>query len=248
MAKQSGLGDNLYFAGYDLSNDTQTVSIGMPSPLLDVTGIDKSAHERLYGTRDGSIDFSVFFNDAAGKAHPVLKTRPTTDIQVMYLRGTTLGNPAAAQVAKQVGYDPQRGADGSLVMSVKTLANLYPTEWGQTLTAGKRQDTTATAPATGVDFTDVTTAFGLAAYLQVFSFAGTSVTMTIQDSADNSAFANITGLNSFTAATGITTERIETDTLLRTIRRYMKVNTTGTFSECTFAVTVIRYRGANRET
>jgi len=248
MAKQAGLGDNLYFNGYDLSNDIQTVQIGMPSALLDLTGIDKSAHERGFGTRDGFINFSSFFNDAAGREHLVLRARPSTDVHVMYLRGTVLGTPAAAQVAKQVGYDPQRGADGSLIQSVQTLANLYPAEWGQTLTAGKRTDTVATAPATGVDFTDVTTSFGMAAYLQVFSFTGTSATMTIQDSANDSAYANITGLSAFAAATGITAERIETDLLTRDVRRYLKVNTTGTFSECTFAVMVVRYRGANRET
>ena len=70
--------------------------------------------------------------------------------------------------------------------------------------------------------------------------------MRIQDSADNSAFANITGLNAFTAATGSTFERIETDTLARTIRRYLKVNTTGTLSECTFAVVAVRYYAADR--
>src|SRR3990167_5432651 len=182
MAKQAGLGDNLYFNCYDLSNDIQTVQIGMPSALLDLTGIDKSAHERGFGTRDGFINLSSFFKDAAGREHLVLRARPSTDVHVMYLRGTVLGTPAAAQVAKQVGYDPQRGADGSLIQSVQTLANLYPAEWGQTLPAGKRTDTVATAPATGVDFTDVTTSFGMAAYLQVFSFTGTSATMTIQDS------------------------------------------------------------------
>lgn len=249
--KKSGLGDNLYFQGYDLSNDIQTVQIGMPSGLLDVTAIDKSGHERIYGKRDGAINLTAFFNPAAGRAHPVLSERPATDIQVMYLRGTVLGDPAAAQVAKQIGYDPQRGEDGSLLMNVQTLANLYPAEWGQTLTAGKRQDTTATAPGSGVDFLDVTTAFGMAAYLQVFSVAGTSVTMTIQDSANNSTFANITGLSAFTAVTPAgapAVQRIETDNLTRTVRQYLKVNTTGTFTECTFAVMVVRYRGANRET
>ena len=114
------------------------------------------------------------------------------------------------------------------------------------LTAGKRTDTVATAPATGVDFTDVSTAFGMAAYLHIFSFTGTSVTMRIQDSADNSAFANITGLGAFTTASASTFERQETDLLTRTIRQYLKVNTTGTFSECTFAVVAVRYYAADR--
>lgn len=248
MAKKSGLGDNLYFNGYDLSNDIQTVSVGMPSAQLDITGIDKSAHERIFGVRDGTINFASFFNDASGREHPVLRARPSTDVQVLYLRGTTAGDPACGQVAKQINYDPTRGADGSLISNVTTLANLYPAEWGVNLTAGKRTDTTATSPASGTDLTDVSTAFGMAGYLQVFSFTGTSCTVRIQDSADNSTFANITNFGTFTAASAVGAERIESTTLTTTIRRYLRVITTGTFSECTFAVVAMRYRGANRET
>jgi len=250
MAKQAGIGDNLYVAGYDLSGDVGTVqTISSSAPHLDVTGIDKSAHERLFGNADGEISFNSFFNDAAIHEHEALKGLLRTDRIVSYFRGTVQGGWTANMIGKQINYDWVRAADGSLIATVQALANGYGLEWGQSLTAGKRTDTTATAPATGTDVattTGVSTAFGMAAYLQVFSFTGTSATMTIQDSADNSSFLGITGLSAFTAATGITEQRIETDTLARTIRRYLKVNTTGTFSECTFAVTVVRYAAGNR--
>lgn len=247
MAKQSGLSDNIYVQGYDLSGDVGAVTaIRQPSTLLDVTGINKSAHERLYGVGDGEISFNSFFNDAALAEHVALKV-PRQDVIVTYFRGTVLGGQTANLDAKQVNYDWVRGADGSLIATIQALgARGWGLEWGQSLTAGKRTDTVATAPASGADFTDVSTAFGMAAYLEVFSFTGTSATMTIQDSADNAAFAAITGLSAFTAVTALGAQRIETDTLARTIRRYMKVNTTGTFSECTFAVTVVRYVAANR--
>ena len=41
----------------------------------------------------------------------------------MYTRGTTLGNPAACMVAKQINYDPTRAADGSLTIAVQAEAN-----------------------------------------------------------------------------------------------------------------------------
>ena len=245
--KQSGLGDNFYVGGSDLSGDVGAVqTISNPIALLDVTGINKSAHERLPGLRGGEISFTTFFNDAALAEHAELKLLPTADTLVTYYRGTALGGNAACLTGKQVNYDWVRGADGSLMGTIQALSNAYGLEWGLSLTEGKRTDTAATAPSTGVDFTDVSTAFGMAAYLHIFSFTGTSVTMRIQDSADNSTFANITGLAAFTTATASTFERQETDTLARTIRRYLKVNTTGTFSECTFAVVAVRYFAANR--
>ena len=99
MTKQSGLGDNLYINGYDLSGDVGALSrIGGGPHALEVTGIDKSAHERIGGLRDGGIEFQAWFNDAAAHAHPVLSALPLTDRIVTYCRGTTIGKPAVLQL------------------------------------------------------------------------------------------------------------------------------------------------------
>ncbi len=79
------------------------------------------------------------------------------------------------------------------------------------------------------------TAWGAQAYLQVTAFTGTSVTVAVQDSADNASFAAVTGLT-FTAVTAApATQRLATANTA-TIRRYLRIVTTGTFSSATFAV------------
>lgn len=238
--KTSGLGDNLYVAGYNLSGDVGSLSrIGGGIAVHDVTGIDKSAFERIGGLRDGGIDFSGHFNPAPDQLHDRLSALPTTDQIVTYCRGTTLGNAAASVVSKQLGYDGQRGADGALSFSVATVANGYGLEWGRQLTAGRRTDTVATN-GSSVDFT-ASSAFGLQAYLHVFAFTGTSVTVKIQESSDNGGadpWADVVG-GGFTAATGITSQRIETARGL-TVERYLRVVTTGTFSNAVFAVMVAK--------
>ncbi len=239
MSKSSGLGDNFYVGGYDLSGDINSLSkIGGGPAALDMTGIDKLAYERQGGIRDGSIEFTSYMNDSAGQAHTILKTLPTTDVQVYYARGTTLGNQAAACIAKQVNYDPTRAADAMLTMQTQAVANGFGVEWGTQLTAGKRSDTTATSPATGVDFL-ASTSFGWQAYLQVFSFTGTSCTVTLEDSANNSAFATFTG-SAFVAATAVGTQRIASASPTATVRQYVRAVTSGTFSECTFAVMFVK--------
>jgi len=242
MAKQSGLGDNLYVGGYDLSGDIGSLSrIGGGPAALEVTGIDKSAIERLGGIRDGSIAFSSFMNDSAGQAHVRLRTLPTADVGVFYARGTTLGNAAACLVGKQIEYDGTRAADGMLTFATQAQANAFGLEWGIQGTAGKRTDTTATA-GTAIDFGAAAAAqeFGLQAYLQVFSFTGTSCTVAIQESSNNGAdaYVNVTG-GVFAAASAIGTQRIQTARTLA-VERYLKVTTSGTFSECTFAVAIMR--------
>lgn len=241
MAKTSGLGDNLYVAGYDLSGDIGSLGSisGSVSPLV-VTGIDKSAYERIGGRRDGNIAFTAYFNPSTDREHLRLSTLPTSDVIVSYFRGTTLGGASANIVAKQIGYDGTRGDDGAFTFAVEAQANGYGLEWGTSMTAGMRTDTTA-ANGTSVDFGTGSTTFGLQAYLHVFSFTGTSVTVKLQESSDNGAgdaFADVTG-GGFTAATGVTSQRIATASG-QTVERYLRVVTTGTFSNAVFAVSVNR--------
>jgi hypothetical protein len=238
VAKQAGMGDNLYVAGYDLSGDIGSLGAigGGPAPW-ETTGIDKSAFERIGLLRDGRLEFVSFFNPATDRAHPRLKLLPTTDVLCSYLRGTALGGQAASIVAKQANYDPSRGNDGSLTFAVQALANGYGLEWGRTLTAGKRTDSAPTNGAS-VDHVDASTAFGWQAWLHVFAFTGTSVTVTLQDSADDSSFANLTG-GAFTAATGVTSQRLEGGRTA-TVRRYLRAITSGTFSNAVFAVVFTR--------
>lgn len=233
MAKQSGLGDNLYIDGVDISGDVGSLGqIGGGNSPIDVTGIDKSARERLGGVRDGTIAFSAFFNPTG--AHLALSALPTTDRVLTYCRGTSLGDPAASFVAKQIGYDPTRDDSGSLTIAVSAQANGYGLEWGRQLTAGKRTDTTATNGAS-ID-TAASASFGLQAYLHVFAFTGTSVTVKLQDSADNSAWADVSGA-AFAAVSAVGAQRIA---VAGTVRRYLRAVTTGTFSNAVFSVNAVK--------
>src|SRR5919206_3605308 len=202
MAKQGGMGDNFYLSGYDLSGDIGSLgSISGGPALLDRTGINKYGVERIGGRYEGSIEWSAWFNDSAGQEHSRLSLLPRTDQLASFHRGTSLGGEAANLMSKQVNYDASLGDDGGLSFDVEASASAgYPLEWSTQLTAGKRTDTTATN-GTGVD-QSASSSFGLSAYLHVFSFTGTSVTVKIQHSNDNAStdpYADITGAT-FTAA------------------------------------------------
>jgi len=245
VAKSSGLGDAFYIGGYDLSGDTQDLGevAGGFTPLLSTT-IEMSAVARqIGGKRDGRMSWASFFNDAAGRAHPVLSALPTTDRIASYYRGTALGGQAFCLNGKQINYDGARGEDGGFMLAVNAQGNAYGGEWGRTLTLGKRTDTAATN-GTGVDFA-AASSFGLQAYLQVFAFTGTDVTVKLQESSDNGgadAFADVTG-GGFTQITSTTpqAQRIETARDLA-VERYLRVVTTTSagFTSLTFAVVVCR--------
>ena len=240
MAKTSGLGDQFLIGGYDLSGEVNALSkVSGSLATLDMTPINKSAHVRLDGLKDGAIDFTTLFDPAAGHSHPVLATLPRTDVICAYLRGGVLGNPAACEVAKQVDYAPTRANDGMLSSAVSTVANGFSIEWGDQLTAGLRTDTAATN-GTAVDFT-AATSFGFQAYLQVTAFTGIDVTIKLQDSADNSSFADLAS-GAFTHTTAAhTTQRIAVGGTA-TVRRYVRASTvtTGGFTSVTFSVVLVK--------
>lgn len=238
MAKQSGLGDYLLIDGYDFSGDIGSIGrIGGGPAASDVTGITSSAMERIGLLRDGGIDFTSWFNPTAGREHDILTELPYASRQETYCRGLGLGSQAASLVCKQLNYDPTRGQDGSLSVAISGQGDAYGLEWGLQATAnGKRTDTTATNGAS-IDG-GAATAFGAQAYLHVTALTGTNVVVALEDSADNVSFAAITG-GAFASKTGIGFERIQT-ARDATIRRYVRVVTTGTFTSATFLVNFIR--------
>lgn len=238
MAKQSGLGDNFYVGGYDLSGDVQAVNnVSGGNTPLDVTSIDKSAMERIGGLRDGSIGFTSFFDDAVGASHPTLSALPTADVIASYLRGTAIGSPVASCVAKQIDYAGTRGTDGAFTLNTDAQANGYGISWGRQLTAGLRTDTSGTN-GSSLDGA-ASSSFGWHAFLHVTGITGTSVTCTLQDSADNSSWSNVTG-GAFTAASAVGAQRIASASGA-TLRRYTRIVSSGTFSSATFAVNLVRH-------
>lgn len=241
MAKQGGLGQAAYIGGTDVGGDVAALTNVRGGPtVLDLTDITQFAHERAGGPRDGELAGDVWFNPT--RIHPVLSALPTTDVIVTWAMGTALGDPAAAINGKQVNYDGKRASDGSFPLSVQVLANSFGLEWGVQLTAGVRTDTGATN-GTAVDFTTVSTAFGLQAYLQVAAFTGTDVTVKIQDAAlVGGPYADLAGA-AFTQITGGAprAERIQT-ARGATVRQFLRAVTvtTGGFANLQFSVVVVR--------
>lgn len=86
-----------------------------------------------------------------------------------------------------------------------------------------------------------TSAFGAQAYLQVFAFTGTDATVTVQDSADGSTYANIASGSFAQITSGPQSQRIALSNTA-TVRRYLRVATTtsGGFTNLKFAVTFCR--------
>lgn len=244
MAKQTALGDALYVGASDLSGDVGSITgIASPRAIIDVSSIVVPGYERLLGRADGSINFAAFYNPSAGQAHPILSAvgtvSGTANTIISYAHGTVVGGDVASLAAKQVDYGVTVGQDYSIALAItSTGGNGYPVEWAQMLTTGK-QTFASSGTVSGTIDTGASAAFGLAGYLHAFSIASGTATVAIQDSADNAAFIDVAS-GVFTAVSGATFERITT-TKTATVRRYLRVNVTGTFTNLVALVAVIKY-------
>ena len=232
--KQSGLGDNFYIGGYDLSGDVSAISQLSGGPaLMDVTPVNASANVRIGGLRVGDMQFTSFWDyDSVNldQAYSALSTLPRTDVIASYFRGTTLLNPCASIFGRQINYDPTRDNAGNLTAAVEVQSDGYGLEWGRQLTAGLRTDTTATVGAY-VDDNAAASTYGAQAYLQLIHFTGTSVTVEINECATSGG--SYTNLITFGAQTAVGAWR---QAVTGSVERYLEVTTTGTFSNAVFAV------------
>lgn len=122
MAKQSGLGwttcsvDDAGGTPQTIINDVTNLQFATPRATQDVTGINKSAMERLLLLADFSITLNIVFNPASNQSHDVFKTVPSTSVQ----RTTTL-TVAAKTLANEVlytDYPLQRSDSGEFTASI----------------------------------------------------------------------------------------------------------------------------------
>lgn len=132
--KESGLGmsvtvDDSAGSPQDISNDFTNLNWATPRGVQDVTGIDKSAMERLLLLADFSITVNGVFNDATNRAHEVFRTVPSTSVArttAIAVSGQTLAGELL-----YTDYALTRNQDGSLTFTAPGVLSdgTVPT-WG----------------------------------------------------------------------------------------------------------------------
>jgi hypothetical protein len=117
MAKQGGMGfavavDDSSGTPRTISNDITNLAYSTPRGVQDVTGVDKSAMERLLLLADMSVTLNGVHNNASNLSHAVFRTVPSTSVN----RTTTLtiSSQVLAGELLYSDYATTRGQDASL--------------------------------------------------------------------------------------------------------------------------------------
>lgn len=127
MAKTSGLGgvikvDDAGSVARTITNDITNYTFTTPRNVQDVTGVDKSANERLLLLADFTVTLNGVFNSAAANfSHDVFKTVPSTSVQrhvEIDPLGTTTGLPKLSNLCVLTDYQITRANTGELTFQV----------------------------------------------------------------------------------------------------------------------------------
>lgn len=122
MAKSSGLGwtvasvDDAGGTARAIRNDFTSLQFATPRGVQDITGIDKSAIERLLLLADFSVTLTGVFDPATNAAHDVFKTVPSTSVNrtvTLTVSGVTLANECLF-----TDYPLSRSASGEFTFAV----------------------------------------------------------------------------------------------------------------------------------
>jgi hypothetical protein len=126
MAKESGIGltvaiDDSSGSARLIQNDITSLNFATPRGVIDSTGVDSSAMERILGLADFQATFNGIFNDGtAPSAHLTLKTVGTTSVTrtvTIVHSGQTLGG----EECLITDYALTRSPDGALTWSAPAL-------------------------------------------------------------------------------------------------------------------------------
>lgn len=126
MAKISGLGAAVIVqdagaVARTISNDVNEFNFSTPRGIQDITGVDKSAKERLLVLADYTVSMKGVVNTASNMSHAVFSTIPSTSVTRSVSLAPTSNGSTPILVVNCVlsDYAITRSASGELTWNVK---------------------------------------------------------------------------------------------------------------------------------
>ena len=239
MAKESGLNVRLYVEGKDMSGSANALDgAGYSQAMLETTPLNTSAATRITGLADGTLSVNGYFDtsDDAPWAEDSGKL-PSSDAVVLVALSSAVGDPSVGMNAKEGEFNVSRSSGSAISIASSFSGNGMGGEFGEMLTA--HDDTHSSAGSGTVVDSGASSSSGGAGYVQVISLGSGSVVVNLQESTSSGgSYSNFMTFSTVAAAAAPSAERL---TMEGTVQRYIKVTTTGTFSNAKIAVAFARY-------
>ena len=224
-------GDEIALTGY-----LNQYSASRSQQALSVTTFGNDDEVYIGGMLGGSLSVGGLFDSDASASDPTFASwvdDGSTHLVTVGHGGDTIGSGAYLFQ----GVCTQYGITGAANDAVRLNVSFQGDDAARNGVMLHPVDAeTGTGNFASVDMA-ASSAFGAVAQLHVVAFTGTNATIKVQDSANDSTWAD---LITFTSVTGVTSQRVE---VAGTVDRYVRcIISAGTFSSVTFAVSFARHR------
>lgn len=227
--------------GFDLTAFLNKYSIERMVDLVETTTMATTGAvyvSRIGGTKDGKVSLAGFWDGTATTGIDVradAQLNGASFYQTIVHGGNTYGNRAGVMTVKEGNYKTEASVSDAVSFSLdEEIDGAISGGW---LLHALGAETGAGNDSTSKDL-GASGYTGFRANLHVTAFSGTSITPKLQDSANNSVWADLTG-GAFSAASAVGAQQISSST--QAVRQYVRTAWTGTISSVTFAVAIAQY-------
>ncbi len=226
----AGKDNKVLFGAFDLSSDFNSANFSREQETVETTTFGSDQATFISSVETATATLGGFFNGATDQVDEELQavigaTNPTP--LSIYQGGDTAGNKVVLLNSRIQNYS----IDSSVGDAVGVSANFTGDNFGNGKSLYALTNTSATANTTAVDF-GASSTLGGQAHIHCTAHSSANISVKIQSSADNTSFADVSGF-SFTALTGLTSQRIATT---NTVNRYVRLVITVTSGSATFSV------------
>ena len=224
MAILAGDHAQVFVDGYELTADSNRVTINDSVATYDVTAFSDQVHKFIRGSRMITLDHVGYMEAAAAHSHPVLKADAVNGVVSAVLGqniAPIVGDPMYSLLSQQSKYSTMPKV-GSYIPFAAMFANRGDLGgWGNALAVG--ETFTSTKNGTTVDG-GASSANGAAAFLHILQAAANDTYTLIIQGSNASNFSSPVTLGTFTLnASALGSERIM---IAGTINRYVRYQAT----------------------
>ncbi len=231
MAFQAGKDTTVLVNDKDLSSYFNNTSESHSKAVSDITTFGKSFKVYKDTQRDGTLNLSGFYDgavDASDEELQALLSSSATNIVSTYDGPAAVGQAGCSLQVIETNYSLSSPVADMVTITAdfQSTGGIHRSRLLTTPTAF-----TVTANSTGYDAgsSPASTANGWTAYLHILANSrSANVDIAVQDSADNSTFAALTGGSAFAtiATTTTASQKIVSTSTTATVRRYLRVAVT----------------------
>lgn len=244
-----GKGTSVLLDEFDLSTYFNSVDVSMSTDTAETTSFGATSKSYIVGLRDGTLSLSGMWaadTDGSDEELSALLGSATTPIVTVAYDSGTIGNRATLTKAHQTSYNISSPVADIVTVtadfnaSTDATANLtLSIAQGVQLTTGSSVAFGSLGNLASVDNTASSANGGVANLHVVTNTLDDAATIKVQDSTDDSTFADLITFSSVSSATATTEQKVVTGTVNRYVRA--TVSTSATSGALTFHIAFARF-------